>query len=175
MERNLQIDVNVACNNSMLAGNVLDSQVSSVISQFEVVEASLHPENINETPTKEEFNDSDYDLPLSDEDYKHVINEQRAKKKEGRLANVPFVNPTTSLTEDLDVGKDNELEYASSDDLFTELESYGEGLIRFVDFNEERDLYNPRLRLGLVFRNFDQFKQAYRNWGIKNRFQLWFP
>ncbi|XP_039127030.1 uncharacterized protein LOC120263224 [Dioscorea cayenensis subsp. rotundata] len=56
-----------------------------------------------------------------------------------------------------------------------ESDSNGEGHIGFAEFNEEKELYNPRLRVGMVFRDFDQLKKACRNWGIKHRFQLWFP
>lgn len=37
--------------------------------------------------------------------------------------------------------------------MFTELGLNNEGLIRFVEFNKVKDIYNARLRLGLVFRD----------------------
>ncbi|XP_039119262.1 uncharacterized protein LOC120255517 [Dioscorea cayenensis subsp. rotundata] len=44
-----------------------------------------------------------------------------------------------------------------------------------MEYNEERELYNSRLKIGMLFRDFEQLKNACRNWGIKNIFQLWFP
>lgn len=75
LERNQQIDIDVVYNTSVLIGDVLENQPSLVISYIEVVESSMHLENVNEPPTKEEFIDSDYAFPSSDEDYQHVINE----------------------------------------------------------------------------------------------------
>lgn len=75
LERNQQIDIDVVYNNSVLIGDVLENQPSLVISYIEVVDSSMHLENVNEPTTEEEFINSDYALPSSDEDYQHVINE----------------------------------------------------------------------------------------------------
>lgn len=52
-----------------------------MISQVEVVETSMHLEIIVESLAEEKFINSYYDLTSGDEDYQHVINEQKAKKK----------------------------------------------------------------------------------------------
>ena len=42
------------------------------------------------------------------------------------------------------------------------------------EFNEEKEMNNPFLVKGLKFKNFKEFKDAVRNWGIKNRYQPYF-
>ncbi|XP_039118854.1 uncharacterized protein LOC120254986 [Dioscorea cayenensis subsp. rotundata] len=51
----------------------------------------------------------------------------------------------------------------------------GDDKPRVVEFNEEKELYNPSLKVGMLFRDFEQLKKACRNWGINNKFQVWFP
>ncbi|XP_039130904.1 uncharacterized protein LOC120267311 [Dioscorea cayenensis subsp. rotundata] len=42
------------------------------------------------------------------------------------------------------------------------------------EFNEECDMKNPQFRIGMKFRDFKQFKEVVKNYGIKNRYVMAF-
>ena len=44
-----------------------------------------------------------------------------------------------------------------------------------LEFNIDRERYNPRFEISMRFNSFSEFKEAVKNWGIKNRWQLHFP
>ncbi|XP_039143266.1 uncharacterized protein LOC120280475 [Dioscorea cayenensis subsp. rotundata] len=126
----------------------------------------------DEHPIEEDdFIDSDYDIPSGDEDFQQVLYERNGENKGSR--DIPSFPQNSTVIEGL-FGEESESSSDNSEDLFIELDTDDDGDTRFAEFNEEKEMYNPRLRVGLVFRDFDQLKRACRNWGIKNRFQLWF-
>lgn len=43
---------------------------------------------------------------------------------------------------------------------------------RYVEFNDEVDMKNPQFRIGIKFRSFKEFKEAVKNYGIKNRYVM---
>ncbi|XP_039132322.1 uncharacterized protein LOC120269103 [Dioscorea cayenensis subsp. rotundata] len=129
-------------------------------------------EDINGVSIEEkEFSDTDYDLQSGNEDYQQFMDEQRKNK-----GDIPWDTPSFSqgVVEGV-VEKDCESDDENSEELFTDPESDGDDKPRAVEFNEEKELYNPSLKVGMLFRDFEQLKKACRNWGIKNRFQVWFP
>ena len=79
--------------------------------------------------------------------------------------------------------EDNDLDsdYGASDELNTASESEPEcdGVkkkkhIKFPSFNADRDSEDPTFVVGMLFRNKEEFKNACKQWGIKNRYQLHF-
>lgn len=88
-----------------------------------------------------------------------------------------------AATEEVIAEVDNEeegvqSEYASSNELLscssTDEEGIGPSKPRYSEFREELDMKDPQLKIGMKFRSFDQFKQAVKNYGIKNRCELKF-
>ncbi|KDP42310.1 hypothetical protein JCGZ_01634 [Jatropha curcas] len=74
----------------------------------------------------------------------------------------------------VDVYGSDESEYGPSDELLTKPESENEGRARYPTFNGSKDMDNPILKVGMLFRNREEFKEACRRHGIKNRFQIYF-
>ncbi|XP_021661390.2 uncharacterized protein LOC110650636 [Hevea brasiliensis] len=70
---------------------------------------------------------------------------------------------------------DEESDYAPSDDLWTDSDLDKEGGVRYPDFNSERNMQDPTFKVGMRFKNKNEFKEACRTYGIKNRFQIHFP
>ncbi|KAF2308700.1 hypothetical protein GH714_013374 [Hevea brasiliensis] len=46
---------------------------------------------------------------------------------------------------------------------------------RFPDLNAKNDMKDPTFQIGMLFKNRDEFKEACRAYGIKHRFQIYFP
>lgn len=40
---------------------------------------------------------------------------------------------------------------------------------KYSEFNEQVDMKNPHFKIGMKFSSFEQFKEAVRNYGVKNR------
>ncbi|KAF2300247.1 hypothetical protein GH714_010996 [Hevea brasiliensis] len=65
--------------------------------------------------------------------------------------------------------QDSESEYDSSDELYTESDSKGEGGIRYPQFNHDKDIGDLTFKIGMVFSNKEEFKSACKAYGIKHR------
>ncbi|KAF2300242.1 hypothetical protein GH714_010954 [Hevea brasiliensis] len=64
--------------------------------------------------------------------------------------------------------QDSESEYDSSDELYTESDSEGEGGIRYPQFNHDKDIGDLTFKIGMVFSNKEEFKSACKAYGIKH-------
>ncbi|XP_039129043.1 uncharacterized protein LOC120265228 [Dioscorea cayenensis subsp. rotundata] len=142
------------------------------------MEDDLSTSLVDETASEEEdFTNPDFDILDGNDDYEQVMSEQRQWDIDiysYSEFNSPKGNPDVGGEPDTS-DEESDSENCSSEDLLTRKGSDDDGESRFLEFNEEKDLYNPKLRVGMVFRDFDQLKKACRNWGIKHRFQIWFP
>ncbi|XP_039130869.1 uncharacterized protein LOC120267252 [Dioscorea cayenensis subsp. rotundata] len=43
---------------------------------------------------------------------------------------------------------------------------------KYAEFNEAIDMKNPHFKIGMKFRDFKQFKEAVKNYGVKNRYVM---
>ncbi|XP_050204849.1 uncharacterized protein LOC126654895 [Mercurialis annua] len=123
-----------------------------------------------------DINDSDYDFN-EDEDHDNEQDMENEENFEPAAPPEPVVPP----------GADNEYEavehegqvdcpsseYAGSEELHSCSDSDNEGSSksRFPDFWEE-NMGDPRFEIGMIFKSFKQFKEAVRNYGIKNRYVI---
>ncbi|XP_065855437.1 uncharacterized protein [Euphorbia lathyris] len=133
----------------------------------------------------DELRDDDYDIPYGDDDYNEVVNEiQRQKnEREGRIdpcasRGRPYKKVDSNLVHSqivLNDVSDADTEYAPSDELHSESDSDDEDIIRWPEFDVEKDYYDPSLETGMLFRDFAEFKLACRNWSVKHRFDIYFP
>lgn len=71
---------------------------------------------------------------------------------------------------------ETESEYDGSEDLHscsgTDEEGIGPSKPRYAKFHEEFDMKDPQFQIGMMFSNFNQFKEVVRNYGVKNRFVM---
>ncbi|XP_039120854.1 uncharacterized protein LOC120257450 [Dioscorea cayenensis subsp. rotundata] len=74
----------------------------------------------------------------------------------------------------VELGEDSE--YADSDAFqsasSTDEEELASSRARYPEFNGEVDMKNPQFKVGMKFRDFKQFKEAVRNYGIQNRYVM---
>ncbi|KAF2318277.1 hypothetical protein GH714_004341 [Hevea brasiliensis] len=70
---------------------------------------------------------------------------------------------------------DEESDYAPSNNLWIDFDLDKEGGVRYPDFNSEQNMQDPTFKVGMLFKNKDEFKEACRTYGIKHRFQIHFP
>lgn len=114
----------------------------------------------------------------SDDDFNDRIVETHVRKKRGRPKKTAsrLSSSTSILIPELNDKYDSD--FASSkelNDVKSDRENKEEDEVTYPEYEEEKDKYNPSLELGMKFRSLGQFKEACRNWGIKNRCQLYFP
>ncbi|KAL2476450.1 Uncharacterized protein Adt_37186 [Abeliophyllum distichum] len=66
----------------------------------------------------------------------------------------------------------DELEYPTSKELHSDYESDEEVGYRFHEFNAMTDMQNPNFVVGLKFRSIEEFRQAVRNYGTVNMYNV---
>nr|XP_009605465.1 protein FAM50A-like [Nicotiana tomentosiformis] len=163
--------------------NKLNPQNSQdALLKFEQLLSGIQPEEFQDDEESDgegddEFDDPDYNLSESDEDFEGVISDHPSKNERGRPKKSKHNVPTTSgiVVQEInensnsDVDEEEELHERNSD-----IEEE-EDKVTFGEYDEAKRKENPSLELGTKFRSLEQFKDACRNWGIKNRRQLHFP
>lgn len=107
------------------------------------------------------FHDSDYTFSDSEHDGNDTSDRSKV---------IVSVGPTMADDEDV------ETDYAGSEELHscssTDEDDLAPTKPRYSEFNEDFDMKNPEFRIGMKFRSFAQFKEAVRNYGIKNRYVM---
>ncbi|KAL2504838.1 SWIM-type domain-containing protein [Abeliophyllum distichum] len=68
----------------------------------------------------------------------------------------------------------DDLEYPTCEELRSDYESDEEVGYRFPEFNAETDMQNPNFAVGQKFRSIEEFRQAVRNYGAVNRYNVKF-
>ncbi|KAF2308861.1 hypothetical protein GH714_022143 [Hevea brasiliensis] len=132
-----------------------------------------------------DLNDGDYDMADGDDDVQAVFDEvnvllqedhQGNRKHKGRPAGTGEIVKKGGLGDTLRFEvHDLDSEYYSSDELFTKSDLEGEGGIRYPPFIHKRDIRDPNFKIGMAFSNREEFKEAYKAYGIKHRYQIYFP
>ena len=134
---------------------------------------------------EEEEDDSESDLHDSDYDF----NDDEDMDNDESVSLVSEnMNETVDVAETARVGENEHVEttpvqqpqidcessdYADSEQLMSCSDSDNEGLSRprYADFMDEM-MSNPKLEVGMKFSSFQQFKEACKNYGIRNRYVI---
>lgn len=92
---------------------------------------------------------------------------------EERIA-ISEIPPQIEIREEGSVDEDEiQSDYAASEEFqscsSTDEEELDPLRPKYVEFNEELDMKDPHFKIGMKFRSFKQFKEAVKNYGIKNR------
>ncbi|KAK9114332.1 hypothetical protein Syun_021129 [Stephania yunnanensis] len=111
------------------------------------------------------FFESDNDVE-DDDDYQKVVDEQLHSRKRGRPK---VITPPRSSALAIVEVHDQDSDYAASDELHTDDDFDGSEKMRYVEFDEFKDMANPQLKLGMKFSSFKTFKLACRSWGIQSK------
>lgn len=143
---------------------------------------NVHTENENENVGHHEeeggFHDLDYVLEDGDDDLVSGIEEARQPRKKttssGRQRNDDQIGITGYETGMRFKLEENSSDYGDSDALYSGSDSEKEGRVTYPEFLAERDLEDPKFKIGMLFTNCRQFKEACRNHGINNRHQIRF-
>ncbi|KAK9087310.1 hypothetical protein Syun_029704 [Stephania yunnanensis] len=150
--------------------------MASEVSQQEEVEPPEEQDNgtiQHEELEADEGNDffgSDNDVE-DDDDYQQVVDEQLHSRKRGKPKVIAL--PRSSALAIVEV-HDQDSDYAGSDELHTDDNSDESEKMRYLEFDEFKDMADPQLELGMKFSSFKTFKLACRNWGIQNKRQIRF-
>lgn len=111
-----------------------------------------------------DFHDSDYSFSDKSDD-EPLGNEDRSQEEPiGKYG----AHASADLDDEGDYGDSDNLQSASS----TDEEDLAPPKCRYPEFNGDVDMENPHFRIGMKFRDFKQFKEAVRNYGIKNRYVM---
>ncbi|KAF2323861.1 hypothetical protein GH714_001821 [Hevea brasiliensis] len=70
---------------------------------------------------------------------------------------------------------ESDFKYVASNELFSESASENEAHVKYPEFNFARDINDLIFKMGMVFANNHEFKEACREYGIKHRYQIHFP
>lgn len=161
------VKVNVVRNKK--AGNASTENVDKIIEKVQLgnVEES-EAGNVEGGNATDEEADDDKELEEGSElhDSEYSFNSQEEGDEEGVIADsgsVPMHLPVA----------DAESDYASSDDLnscsSTDEEQLEPNKPKYAEFNQDCDMKDPHFKIGMKFSSFKQFREAVRNYGIKNR------
>ncbi|KAF2285041.1 hypothetical protein GH714_037525 [Hevea brasiliensis] len=131
---------------------------------------------------QQQLNDDEYTIEASNEDVSNVlvdmnVNENQNPIKKGRLIGSRPQNPSIEGIGNFMMfeGNDTYSNYGASDELHFESDSDGEGYIRCPEFNMERDIRDPSFKVGMVFSNRDEFREACEAHSINHRYEIFFP
>lgn len=109
----------------------------------------------------DKFHDSDYS-------FNGETNEENGEDSARVRLQVEMEGKDTRMSNDDEVESD----YARSEELQSCSSTDEECLLpvrpKYAEFNEEVDMKNPHFKIGMKFRSFKQFKEAVKNYGIKN-------
>lgn len=123
---------------------------------------------------KHKNGEEDSDFHDSDYSFSHEPDGEGSDTSEPHVAIIPVSGEPVGLGDD--IGLDSEYEF--SDELHscssTDEDELDSGKPKYFEFNEECDMKNPQLKIGMKFRSFAQFKEAVKNYGIKNRYVMKF-
>lgn len=106
----------------------------------------------------------------SDKEDVDQFDEDRSRTLEYEIAAQDIVGGEENVDDDED---DVESKYAASDELESCSSTDDDELDlvkpKYVEFNEQIDMSDSQFQIGMKFKSFKQFKEAVRNYGIKNR------
>ncbi|KAF2291241.1 hypothetical protein GH714_020829 [Hevea brasiliensis] len=180
VDSNIEIVNDVQCETSVSEhcvneensdGSVRAKEVNDDDGFNEYIDALIGSERLDDyiNPIMEDnmgnFGNNSQDVPCEEQNKKG-----RPKATEERMRNEGF---GASLRFDT---TDTNSEYGDSDELHSNSDSEGDGEnVRFPEFNMDRDIDDPTFKVGMIFSTRDEFKNACRAYGIKHRFELYFP
>ncbi|XP_039127971.1 uncharacterized protein LOC120264236 [Dioscorea cayenensis subsp. rotundata] len=114
-----------------------------------------------------EFHDSDYD-------FSNESNRDKVNTNETERVVVGIIGEPPRSVQEIDIESD----YLESDEFQSCSSTDEDELIskrpKYSEFNDECDMRNPQFEIGMKFRSFKQFKEAVKNYGIRNRYVLKF-
>jgi len=124
------------------------------------------------------LNDSDYDVEDEDDDLFDTHVDEGIERDVLRREHRPQVTVNKGIGNVKCDSNDSNL--APSDELHSMTESDNESEdvmkpgVRYLEFVAFRDMTDPTLKVGMLFKSLDEFKEACRSWAIKNRWQIKF-
>lgn len=124
-----------------------------------------------------EFHESDYDM-VDDDDEAFEINVDMGIERD--TGDMNLRNYATSSYEMSSEGKlgvefGKDLDYENSDSLHSQDESDDLGSMkRWQEFNQEIDIENPKIEKGMIFSDREALKEAIKQYGRRNRYNLKF-
>ncbi|KAL2518409.1 Uncharacterized protein Adt_14656 [Abeliophyllum distichum] len=120
---------------------------------------------VTESDEDPDFVDSENDIDEDDD----LAYEQNVTDK----IQIEVEDRVSERAEDVDNEVD-ELQYPTSEELLSDYESDEEVGYRFPEFNAETEMQNPNFIVGQKFRSIEEFRQAVRNYGAVNRYNVKF-
>ncbi|KAF2291239.1 hypothetical protein GH714_020819 [Hevea brasiliensis] len=106
----------------------------------------------------DELQDNEYEMEEGDEDVQDVLH-----------------GINTKINNDNNNQKQNQKGRPKATEERMRNEGFGASLRLFPEFNMDMDINDPTLKVGMIFSTGDEFKDACRAYGIKHRFELYFP
>nr|CAD1827388.1 unnamed protein product [Ananas comosus var. bracteatus] len=110
--------------------------------------------------------ESDYDLTDDDELFDKNVDTH---------AEVGVGTKTSTTIDDVPKHSNSETDYELSDELHSADDSSEDDLVmqrRYPEFRAETDMQNPQLGIGMLFASMKEFRQAIKEYSIKNRYNI---
>nr|CAD1827263.1 unnamed protein product [Ananas comosus var. bracteatus] len=112
------------------------------------------------------FIESDYDLTDDDELFDKNVDTH---------AEVGVGTKTSTTIDDVPKDSNSETDYELSDELHSVDDSSEDDLVmqrRYPEFRAKTDMQNPQFGIGMLFASMKEFRQAIREYSIKNRYNI---
>ncbi|VFR01126.1 unnamed protein product [Cuscuta campestris] len=136
------------------------------------------PEAADEVPVEDDDDDlydADYSVEVGDEDFCANTETHVEFKDEGRRRGRPRNKQDQSSSEQnlqFEMQSDSS-DYAESDELLTESdEENAQREKRYPSFNAKREMGKGEFKLGMLFKNVQEFRRAVKEYGIRSRWQI---
>ncbi|KAE8697122.1 hypothetical protein F3Y22_tig00110633pilonHSYRG00145 [Hibiscus syriacus] len=192
MPRNRHIHLYLEENEANFSNETIETRYQNATETHETVITEMHETHETYETFMTELNseeDTEYvadDIDSSVSDFEYSENDM--SEEEGSVhevhVGVDFERDFNGLNNrdegNINSSLNDENETDGVDSLHTENESdsesdsYGRGKHRCPEFNDETDMENPQFKVGMIFGDKLKFKEAVRQYGIKNRVDVRF-